>query len=117
MKPSPPELELRLRVSRAGHHLFGPGKADLLRLIAATGSIAEAARQMKMSYHRAWSLVREMNAHFAGPLVTVARGGGTGGGATLTRAGAAVLAGYDRMQAASQAATRADWQKFRRRLR
>ncbi len=110
-------LEPRLRVSRSGRHLFGPGKADLLRLIAATGSIARAAKQMKMSYHRAWTLVRELNASFCEPLVAVARGGSTGGGATLTPAGAAALACYERMQSAGLDAMQADWRNLQRLLR
>lgn len=49
---------------------------------------------MKMSYKRAWSLVEEMNAGFAAPLVDSARGGAGGGGASLTDAGQRVLALY-----------------------
>jgi molybdate transport system regulatory protein len=49
---------------------------------------------MAMSYKRAWSLVEEMNAAFAEPLVSSARGGAGGGGAALTEAGAEVLRLY-----------------------
>ena len=112
-----PELEPRLRVSCDKRHLFGPGKAELLRLIAATGSILEAARQMDMSYQRAWTLVRELNSDFREPLVAKVRGGGTGGGAALTPAGEAALAAYERMTDAALAAVRTDWQAFRRQLR
>jgi molybdate transport system regulatory protein len=117
MKSAPSQLEPRLRVSRAGRHLFGPGKAELLHYIVATGSIRTAAGEMRMSYHRTWSLVQEMNALFREPLVVVARGGGTGGGAALTPAGQTVLACYARMEAATLAATRADWAAFQRLLR
>lgn len=80
-----------------GKLVFGPGKADLLEAIAAEGSISAAGRRMGMSYKRAWSLVEEMNAGFAEPLVESARGGVHGGGAHLTEAGAAVLAEYRRL--------------------
>ncbi|WP_442772090.1 winged helix-turn-helix domain-containing protein [Paenirhodobacter enshiensis] len=66
---------------------FGPGKADLLEAIRDTGSISAAGRSMGMSYKRAWSLVEEMNAAFAEPLVASARGGAHGGGAQLSQAG------------------------------
>lgn len=112
-----PTLEPRLRVSAGDRHLFGPGKADLLRLIAATGSIAEAAQQMDMSYQRAWTLVRELNTDFHTPLVAKIRGGGTGGGAALTPEGEAVLAAYDRMVAAALAAAEPGWRDLRGRLR
>ncbi len=48
---------------RAGIAL-GPGKADLLEAIAATGSISAAGRKLKMSYRRAWLLVEELNGSF-----------------------------------------------------
>jgi molybdate transport system regulatory protein len=51
--------------------MLGPGKAELLEGIAATGSIAEAGRRMGMSYQRAWSLVQTLNAGFAAPLVEI----------------------------------------------
>mgnify|MGYP001014915231 FL=1 len=47
-----------------------------------------------MSYRRAWSLVEDMNGHFAAPLVDSSRGGAKGGGAALTDLGRAVLADY-----------------------
>lgn len=85
-------LKLRILFDTA---MLGPGKAELLRHIAATGSISAAGRAMGMSYKRAWSLVEEMNAAFATPLVTSARGGAGGGGATLTETGRTVLSLYD----------------------
>jgi molybdate transport system regulatory protein len=84
-------LKLRLLFDGA---MFGPGKADLLAHIRATGSISAAGRHMDMSYKRAWSLVEEMNAAFATPLVAATRGGPGGGGATVTPAGEEVLRLY-----------------------
>ena len=112
-----PELQPRLRFPHAGSGAFGPGKAELLRHIAATGSIRTAASELGVSYNRAWQLVSAMNALFRAPLVAVARGGGTGGGAQLTPAGEDVLARYTRMEAACRTATRADWQALLRRLK
>ena len=112
-----PELQPRLRFPHAGPDAFGPGKADLLRHIAATGSIRTAAGELGMSYHRAWQLVQATNALFREPLVAVARGGGTRGGAALTPAGEDVLTRYTRMEAACRAATRADWAALLRRLK
>lgn len=85
--------------------MLGPGKAELLERIAATGSISAAGRQMDMSYKRAWSLVEEMNAAFAEPLVASVRGGPGGGGAQLTEAGERVLRLYrEAVQVAEAAA-------------
>ena len=97
---------LRLRILFDGA-MLGPGKAELLERIRGTGSIAAAGRQMEMSYKRAWMLVEEMNAAFAAPLVTSARGGPGGGGAQLTEMGAQVLHLYHDIVATAQTASAA----------
>lgn len=116
MPRSTPVLQPRLRFPHAGTDAFGPGKAELLRHIAATGSIRTAAKELGMSYNRAWLLVTAMNALFHAPLVSVTRGGGTGGGAALTALGEEVLTRYSRMEQACLDATRADWQALTRLL-
>ena len=73
---------------------IGPGKADLLEAIAASGSISESARRLGMSYRRAWLLVDTMNRCFREPLVASATGGSGGGGAQVTPFGRTVLARY-----------------------
>src|SRR5262249_13134440 len=85
---------------------IGPGKARLLESIRDTGSISAAARDMGMSYKRAWLLLDSMNQAFSDPVAKAAPGGACGGGASLTPLGAEVLARYDRIyrQAASRAA-------------
>jgi len=91
---------LRLRIL-FGSAMLGPGKAELLERIREAGSISAAGRAMGMSYKRAWSLVEEMNAAFAEPLVVSARGGAGGGGAQLTAAGEAVLTHYHAVEEAA----------------
>lgn len=117
MSRHPPELQTRLRFPDSSDDAFGPGKAELLGLIATTGSIREAAAQMKMSYNRAWILVQTMNALFRQRLVIAVRGGRSGGGAQVTPTGKKVLACYLRMDKACRTATRPDWQVLRRLLR
>jgi molybdate transport system regulatory protein len=112
-----PELQPRLRFPHAGPNAFGPGKAELLRHIAATGSIRTAATELGMSYNRAWQLVTAINALFRTPLVERVRGGGSGGGAALTTLGVEVLTRYTRMEDACRLATRADWAALVRALR
>jgi len=77
---------------------FGPGKATLLAVIDRTGSISAAAREMGMSYRRAWLLVDEMNRGFRKPLVQTAAGGPGGGGAQVTQFGQDVLRRYREME-------------------
>jgi molybdate transport system regulatory protein len=70
----------------------------LLEKIAATGSISAAARQMRMSYKRAWQLVDDMNRSFGRPLINTVAGGAHGGGANLTACGKRVVKTYRSLQ-------------------
>ena len=76
---------------------IGPGKAKLLESIRDTGSISAAARDMEMSYKRAWVLLDSINRAFTEPVVKAAPGGVGGGGASLTPFGAEVLERYNRI--------------------
>src|SRR5205807_1391997 len=76
---------------------IGPGKAKLLESIRDTGSISAAAREMGMSYKRAWLLLDSINQAFNEPVVNTMPGGPGGGGATLTPFGADVLKRYRRI--------------------
>jgi len=100
------EVDLRLRL-RAGEDIaLGPGKVDLLDAIAATGSISAAARQLGMSYRRAWLLVETMNRSFPTPLVRAKTGGNSGGGAEVTPLGRAAAKAYRSLHKAAEQAVR-----------
>ena len=62
------------------------------------GSISAAARQMRMSYKRAWQLVDDMNRSFGQPLINTIAGGARGGGANLTTCGKGVVRAYRNLQ-------------------
>ena len=110
-------LQPRWRFPHVGPSAFGPGKAELLAFIASTGSIRRAAGELGMSYQRAWNLVKQMNALFCRPLVSVARGGGTGGGAVLTPDGEAVLDRYRAMERKALVAVAREWKELQGLLR
>jgi molybdate transport system regulatory protein len=111
-------LRPRFRVVCGTTIAFGPGKADLLEALERTGSILEAASRLKMSYMRAWTLIRTMNRSFREPLVVSVRGGTRGGGgARLTAVGDEVLALYRRMETKSLKVVRPDWQKLQKLLK
>ncbi|MDE2515155.1 MAG: LysR family transcriptional regulator [Rhodospirillales bacterium] len=112
----PDRLGLHVRVVLDGAVVLGPGKADLLDGIAATGSIAAAGRRMGMSYKRAWMLAESLNAMFAGPLIDAAKGGAGGGGAALTPLGQRVLDAYRRLEQAAERAGAAELTAMRRAL-
>ena len=110
------ELELKPRVMLGEVRAMGPGQADLLELIEETGSISAAAKRMKMSYRRAWTLVEAMNGAFKTPLVEASTGGAGGGGARVSEAGKEVLALYRRMQAELEMVARQYLAGFQQRL-
>lgn len=96
--------------------LLGPGKADLLDAISRCGSIRQAAEELGMSYMRAWTLVRTMNAAFRSPLVEKERGGSAQGGARLTERGGRVLALYRKMEERAQKAIDGAWDRLKEEL-
>lgn len=89
---------VRLRVLLRDVIAFGPGKAALLQAIERTGSISAAARELQMSYRRAWLLIEEMNRCFKQPLVETTTGGAKGGGTRVTDNGHRVLIRYLAME-------------------
>ncbi|HVS13628.1 MAG TPA: LysR family transcriptional regulator [Thermoanaerobaculia bacterium] len=104
----------RWRICRGDEIALGPGKVDLLEAIGEAGSISGAARELGMSYRRAWLLVETMNRCFRRPLV--ATSSFRRGGAAVTGEGQEVLALYRRIQEASLAATRSSWAAIERLL-
>jgi molybdate transport system regulatory protein len=109
---------LRFRIVLCPGVALGPGKANLLGAIADTNSITAAASRYGMSYKRGWSLVRELNGVFAGPLVETTKGGSGGGGsARLTPLGRHVLDRYRQMEADATAVISAGIADLRRLLK
>jgi molybdate transport system regulatory protein len=63
---------------------FGPGPMELLEKIAETGSINKAAKQMGMSYKKAWEIINRLNKNAKNPLVQTQTGGESGGGSVIS---------------------------------
>jgi len=99
-------VELWVKLILPGVGQIGPGKIDLLRRIGEQQSIAAAAREMGMSYRRAWLLVDEMNRMLASPVVEKWQGGTSRGGASLTALGEKLVESYDAMVDVSSKASR-----------
>jgi molybdate transport system regulatory protein len=91
------ELRFRLWIDIHGERFFGPGRAELLQLIHETGSISKAAKEMGMSYKKAWAMVDEMNSRAHSPYVIAQKGGKKGGGTELTKAGKDIVKAYQKV--------------------
>jgi molybdate transport system regulatory protein len=92
------ELRVRFRVDFPNRRSVGVGKIELLEGIARTGSLSQAAREMRMSYRRAWLLLADLNESFDSPVARTATGGRGGGGAVLTPLGSELVAGYRELE-------------------
>jgi molybdate transport system regulatory protein len=74
-------------LTAGGEKFGGADRVALLRAIAASGSITQAAKALKMSYKAAWDAVDAMNNLAGVALVERTTGGKGGGGTRLTLRG------------------------------
>lgn len=91
------ELRTRCWIDIDGKKFFGPGRAQLLLMIEKNGSLSKAAKEMGMSYRKAWTMVEDMNQRGQKPYVELHKGGTKGGGAELTTTGKKVLSTFQKM--------------------
>lgn len=75
---------------------FGPGIAALLRNIEKKGSLLGAAKEMNMSYSKAWKTVKNIESVWGFKLTDRKTGGKDGGGSTLTPRARKLLENYEK---------------------
>ena len=95
---------LSIRIDVGPDNRIGPGKVQLLEMIAEHGSISAAGRALGMSYRRAWMLIEAMNSGFGQPVVEAQIGGKAGGGARLSAFGTDLVAHYRAIERAADRA-------------
>jgi molybdate transport system regulatory protein len=103
-----PILKFRIRINKGDDIAVGPGKIALLEAIIDSGSITAAAKQLDMSYRRAWLMVDAMNRSFASPVVETAKGGPQGGRTVVTTLGEQVIRRYRTIETIAGAAARSE---------
>jgi molybdate transport system regulatory protein len=74
---------------------FGEGPYKLLKLVETTGSLHQAAMQMKMSYRKAWLTIRFIEERLGFALLERHAGGLSGGGSTITPQGVDFIKRYE----------------------
>lgn len=105
------DLKLRIWLEREGKFIMSEGRADLLRKIKETGSLAKAAQEMGMSYRHAWGIVHRISQSSGGKVVDSSRGGKSGGLTTLTPFGEELLREYENKAASLQSQFENEWKK------
>ena len=74
---------------------FGEGPDRLLQRVETTGSLHKAAAEMKMSYRKAWLMLRAMEQRLGFTLLERKVGGVSGGGSQLTPAAREIMKRYE----------------------
>ena len=101
---------IRLRIYKADK-VFGPGVAELMRLVEETGSLSEACRRMDMAYSKGWKIIRRSERDLGAPFMKGMRGGENGGTTVLTEEGRDILRRYTEMKGELDAAAKELFEK------
>src|ERR1700691_1279175 len=89
---------VRFRIDFAKNSSVGPGKIRLLEAIRDSGSLSQGARNMGMSYRRAWLLVESLKQSFREPVTMASTGGKDAGGMLVTEFGDALIKSYRELE-------------------
>jgi molybdate transport system regulatory protein len=89
------EIRSKLWIEVDGEPVFGRGRRFLLEAIDAHGSINRAAKEVGISFRKAWSHVKVMEDRLGIKLVERQTGGRNGGGAIVTKEAKEFLKRYE----------------------
>ena len=92
------QIRSKLWIEIEGEPVFGRGRMMLLEAIGKHGSINQAAREINISYRKAWGYIKAMEERLGLKLVQRQAGGRNGGGATLTAEAREFLEKYERLE-------------------
>ncbi len=92
------EIKSKIWIELDGEPVFSKGRWLLLNAIKQYGSINRAARELGISYRRAWSYIKAMEERLNKSLVVRRVGGKDGGGASLTPQAMELLKKYERLE-------------------
>jgi len=111
-----PATLILFRIDFADNANVGPGKIALLEGIRTSGSLAQAARRLGMSYRRAWRLLDSLNSSFDVPATLNNVGGRGGGGAEVTPFGLLLITRYREVETKLNEIARERLEEIRRRV-
>jgi len=88
------KIKSKLWIEVDGKPVFGRGKRCLLEAIDKYGSINQAAKEINMTYRKAWGYLNAMEERLGIKLIERKTGGKYGGGAILTENARKILKKY-----------------------
>ncbi len=92
------EIKSKLWIESGGKPVFGGGRRFLLEAIDKYGSINQAAKEINISYRKAWGYIKAMEERLGFKLIERQAGGRNGGGATLTEEAKKFLKKYEELE-------------------
>lgn len=78
------DIRSKIWIEAGGEPVFGRGRRFLLEAIDSHGSINRAAREVDISFRKAWGHIKAMEDRLGVKLIERQTGGKNGGGAALT---------------------------------
>ncbi|MEE3998705.1 molybdenum transporter [Tenacibaculum sp. FZY0031] len=89
------KIKSRIWIEVDNTTFLGEGRVRLLKSIKETKSLSKSARDLGMSYKKAWNLIDSVNTKADKPVVVKTAGGLGGGGTTLTEYGLELIKIYE----------------------
>lgn len=92
------EIKSKIWIEVEGRPVFGRGRRFMLEAIDKYGSINRAAKEINISYRKAWGYIKAMEERLGFKLIDRQTGGRNGGGATLTKDAREFLKKYEALE-------------------
>lgn len=92
------QIRSKVWIEAGGEPVFGKGRRILLEAIGTYGSINQAAKEINISYRKAWSYIAVMEERLGIRLIERRVGGRNGGGAQLTEQARIFLRQYGELE-------------------
>lgn len=89
------KIKSRIWIEFEDKVLLGEGRVQLLKEIDKTGSLSQAAKEIDISYKKAWELLNSINLSAKQPVTINSVGGKGGGGAELTEYGKSLISAFE----------------------
>lgn len=89
------QIKSRIWIEKDGVPFLGFGRIKLLKKVDEKKSINAAAKEMNMSYSKAWKLINDINQYTEKPVIIKNIGGKNGGGTVLTDYGKKLINSFE----------------------